>query len=180
MRTIMILIGAGLLLSFAGCSSTSLFPKNGSEILKSEAEFGVLTAQPDVYQGRAIRLAGRMVGVETTNQGTIVVAEWLPYPNNEYEGPDDSGMKPQGRFAVFYPGKLGAEGSLHGNKFLAIGKMEGKQAMGSLGGPSRNLPYMTARCLHVWKTGDAVIETTIPDVENTGYPVTEETYCSGT
>lgn len=177
MGNIMILFAVGLFMFLTGCTSTPPLP-NGSQALKSESEFGVLTAQPDVYQGRAIKLAGRMVGVETTAKGTIVTAEWLPYPKNEYDGPTDTVVGRKGRFAVFYPGKLEPEGSLNGNKFLVVGKMQGTQSMVSLGG-SQTLPYIKARCLHVWKTGNAEIGTQ-PDVENTGYPVREKTYCSST
>ena len=177
MPNVMILSAVSILVFFTGCSSTSFFPSNGSQALKSESEFGVLTAKPDVYQGRAIKLAGRMVGVEQTTGGTIVTAEWLPYPNVEYEGPAEMEMAQTRRFVLFYPGKLDAEGSLQGNKFLAIGKKEGTHSMISFGGTSRPLPYIKARCLHVWKTGDDEIEIQ-PDVENAGYPVLEETYCS--
>ena len=177
MRNILMVLAGGMVILSIGCASQTSFPTNGSQALKSESEFGKLTSQPDVFKGRAIRLAGRMVGVETTAEGTIVTAEWLPYPSNEYEGPTNTGLVNQGRFAVFYPGKLQSEGLLHGNKFLVIGKMEGTQSMMQVGGAFRPLPYIKARCLHIWKTGDADISTE-PDVENTGYPVAEKTYCS--
>ena len=179
MRNKMMVAAAGLFIFITGCSSKPLLPANGSQALKSDSEFGVLTAQPDVYQGRAIKLAGRMIGVEATAEGTIVRAQWLPYPNNDYEGPSEGNTVRRGEYAFFYPGKLDMDGSLHGNKFLVVGKMEGtKSMMTSVG--SRNLPYLKASCLHVWKTGDAQIEYHQPDVENTGYPVMEETYCSDT
>ena len=168
MPHVMILSAVAILIFFTGCSSKSSFPTKGSQALKSESEFGVLTAKPDVFQGRAIKLAGRMVGVETTAEGTIVTAEWMPYPDTEYEGPEGMGMESSKRFVLFYPGKLDPEGRLHGNKFLVVGKKEGA---------SQSLPLIKARCLHVWKTGDNEIEMQ-PDVENTGYPVMEETYCS--
>ena len=174
MRNIMILSTSLLLVIFSGCSSAPIFEGNGSQTLKSESEFGVLTAQPDVYQGRAVKLAGRIVGVESTTQGTIISAEWLPYPPVEYEGPNDTGRVRGEKFTIFYPGKLDAEGRLHGNKFLVVGKVGGPKARSS-----RGAPYVMAKCLHVWKTGDAAIEIQ-PDVEYPGYPVMEETYCSRT
>ena len=179
MRHFMILPTALLFLVLTGCASPPTFENNGSQALQSESEFGVMTAQPDVFQGRAVRMAGRIVGVESTDQGTMVTAEWLPYPQTEYEGPEDSGMVALDRFVFFYPGKLDSEGSLHGNKFLVIGKKEGVQSLVNFGGTYDEFPYISARCLHVWKTGDAAIETQ-PDVEFTGYPVAEQTYCSNT
>lgn len=176
--SIILALGASLTFSI-GCASQSLFPSNGSEALKSKAEFGVLTAQPDVFQGRAIKLAGRMIGVEDTAEGSIVRAEWLPYPNNEFEGPTEREVKNPGHFAFFYPGQLDWEGKLPGNKFLVVGVMEGTKPMFTTVGLSRNVPYLQARCLHVWKTGGSEIDYHQPNVD-LGYPVMKETYCSGT
>ena len=132
-----------------------------------------------MFQGRAIKLAGRMIGVEDTAEGTIVRAEWLPYPNNEFEGPTESGGINPDHFAFFYPGQLDREGRLPGNKFLVVGVMEGTKSMVTVVGLSRNIPYLNARCLHVWKTGGAEIEYHQPNVD-LGYPVMNETYCSET
>lgn len=165
MKIKMLLIGSGLILWLTGCASSPFFPTNG-QILKSEAEFGVLKAEPDVYKGN-VKLAARIVSVEPSTHGTLVLAEWLPYPQIEYEGPEDAGWVSKGLVAVFYPDKLDAEGSLYGNKFLAIGKM-------AEGTDSRSeLPLMTARCLHVWKTGYAGVGE--PDDE---YDISEERYCT--
>ena len=175
-----IILATGVLLTFSmGCASQSLFPSNGSEALKSKSDFGVLTAQPDVYQGRAIKLAGRMIGVEDTAEGSIVRAEWLPYPNNEFEGPTDKKPMKSNQFAFFYPGQLDWEGRLPGNKFLVVGVMEGTTSMVSAVGLSRKVPYLHARCLHVWKTGGTEIDYHQPNVD-LGYPVMKEMYCSGT
>ena len=172
MRNIMILSTSLLLIIFSGCASAPIFESNGSQTLKSESEFGRLTAQPDVYQGRAVKLAGRIVGVESTAEGTIVSAEWLPYPQVEYEGPRDMERVRGEKFTVFYPGKLDTEGRLHGNKFLVVGKVGDPKVKNS-----RRAPYVMAKCLHVWKTGDDAMETQI-DIE---YSVAmEETYCSNT
>ena len=177
-NNIILAVGTSLMFTM-GCASQSPFPTNGSEALKSKSEFGVLTAQPDVFQGRAIKLAGRMIGVEETAEGSIVRAEWLPYPNNEFEGPTERGGVSPGQFAFLYPGQLDWEGRLPGNKFLVVGVMEGTKTMVSTVGLSRNVPYLKARCLHVWKTGGSEIESHQPNVD-LGYPVMKETYCSDT
>ncbi|MCA9497866.1 MAG: Slp family lipoprotein [Nitrospira sp.] len=177
-NTIILAVGASLTFSM-GCASQSLFPSNGSEALKSKSEFGVLAAQPDAFQGRAIKLAGRMIGVEDTADGSIVRAEWLPYPNNEFEGPTERRGTNSNHFAFFYPGQLDWEGRLPGNKFLVVGVMEGTKPMVTEVGLSRNVPYLQARCLHVWKTGGMEIDYHQPNVD-LGYPVMKETYCSGT
>lgn len=166
---------AALFLFLSGCSSSSLFPMNGSQALKSESEFGVLTTQPDAFQGRAIKLAGRIVGVETTAEGTVVTAEWLPYPDVEYVGPTGTAAESSGLFVLFYPGQLDAEGKKYGNKFLVIGEKEQSQSIAAVRGTSSSLPHIAARCLHVWKTGNNEIET--ESYTEYFYPA-EETYCS--
>ena len=175
MRNIMILSAAALLIILTGCASQPLFPTNGSQALKSESEFGVLTAQPDVFQGQAIKLAGRIVGVETTVEGTMVTAEWLPYPDAEYAGPTEIAARSPGRFVIFYPGTLDPEGRMYGNKFLVLGKQGEFQAKSAFRSSSQSLPYIAARCLHVWKTGDNELEA--QEYSEYSYPV-EETYCS--
>ena len=174
MRNIMILSTSFLLVILAGCASAPIFEGNGSQALKSESEFGVLTAQPDVYQGRAVKLAGRIVGVESTNGGTLVSAEWLPYPDVEYVGPNEMERVRDRKFTIFYPGTLDAKGRQYGNKLLVVGKVGDPQSISS-----RGAPYVMAKCLHVWKTGNDAIEIQ-PDDEFIGYPVVEETYCSET
>ncbi|MDT7042861.1 Slp family lipoprotein [Candidatus Nitronereus thalassa] len=166
MKVKRLLIGCGLILWLTGCASSPFFPNNG-QVVKSETEFGVLKAEPDVYKGGTVKLAARIVSVEPSKQGTLVVAEWLPYPQSEYDGPEDIGWVSKGLVAVYYPDKLDAEGSLYGNKFLAIGKMVGVTDSQS------KLPYMTARCLHVWKTGAADIGDSADE-----YDISEERYCA--
>ena len=175
MRNTMILSTAMLLMFLLGCTRTSPFPMNGSQAIKSESDFGVLTAQPDVFQGRAIKLAGRIVGVEATAEGTIVTAEWLPYPDAEYLGPSGALTGTPGRFVLFYPGKLDPDGMTHGNKFLVVGEKEESERMTAFRESSQSLPYIAARCLHVWKTGDSEIDS--QEYSEYSYPV-EETYCS--
>ena len=173
MRNIGIPIVAALLLIVWGCSSPTQFPTNGNHALKAESDFGVLTAQPDAYRGQAMKFAGRIVSVESTDQGTLVLAEWLPYPNREYDGPEDEGVVTGKQFTVMYPGKLDADGSLYGNKFLAVGQIESGKSMRGSGDATTELPQMNARCLHVWKTGTSALEW----VDNE-YDIEEETYCS--
>ena len=174
-------IFAGVLVvifSLQGCSSIPMFPSNGSsEAVESTSEFGVLIAKPDAYTGRAIKMAGKIVGVERSGQSTVVFAEWLPYPALQFAGPDEPAPSNGRRFTVLYPGQVDAEGSLHGNKFLVIGDVKGTKSMITLEGISKEFPHIVARCLHVWKSGDDEIEQ-IPDFENTGYPVAQQTYCS--
>lgn len=174
----MLLAGTMLMLVAQGCAAVPTFPDNGAATLKDSNEFGVLAAKPDTYQGRAIRLAGRMVSVETNDQGTTIVAEWLPFPEAGQYGPAPVEKSEGERFTVHYPGKLDPMGSWHGNKFLVAGAMKGTRNMVTVDGRSKAVPFVDAWCLHVWKTGGSDLSDTAPDVEQTGFPPVQQTYCS--
>lgn len=161
-----------------GCAAGPTFPDNGAVTLKASNEFGVLSAKPDTYQGRAIRLAGRMVSVEATDEGTMIVAEWLPFPEPGQYGPAESRVRAGERFTLRYPGKLDPMGSWYGNKFIVAGAMKGTSDIITIDGLTKPVPHVEARCLHVWKTGDSELSDAAPDVEQTGFPPLEQTYCS--
>ncbi len=166
--TPMVALFAGLLFLAAGCASVATFPDNGSEAVSQASEFGVLQAKAETFKGKTMRLAGRMIRVRTEGADTVIVAEWLPFPEDPESGPDELLAQEDQLFTVRYPGSLGVLGALEGNKFLAIGRVEGMR---------NSLPSLVATCLWVWKTGPSPIQEE-PDVEFAGYPVLEETYCT--
>lgn len=168
---------AGCYLISQGCSSAPLFPNNSSDEVKKE-EFGVFVAQPDVYRGRAVKLAGRVVGVEYTEKGTLIVAEWLPYPKKGQYGPGGNEFTGKDRFTLLYPGVIDTWSSWQGNRFVMTGKIEGTQDLvASFTGASKSVPYMVARCIHVWEVGDNTWWEQ-PDTEPGGYPYLQHTYCA--
>ncbi len=179
MRCLKMLLPAALLVFVAqGCASGPTFPMNGATTFKASSEFGVLVAKPDTYQGRAIRLAGKIVSVEATDQGTMITAEWLPFPVPGQNGP---GPAPQGepqRFRLLYPGQLDPMGRWYGNLFVVAGAMKGTTNMITLAGLTRTMPFVEARCIHVWKTGDSELSDFAADVEQVGFPPLEQTYCT--
>ena len=170
---------AGLLLFLQqGCAGGPTFPENGGETLKGSTEFGVLSATPDTYMGRAVRLAGRMVSVEETDQGTMILAEWLPFPEPGQYGPAEAVPVKIRRFTLHYPGKIDPMGLWYGNKFIVTGAVTGTSPMVTADGATKTIPNIKARCLHVWKTGDSELSDSNPDVEQTGFPPLEQTYCT--
>ena len=173
-----VFLSLALLAFSGGCASTPSFPGVGGEALHSKTEFGVLTATPDVYQGRAIKLAGRIVGVETTEHGTLLLADWLPYPSDQSQGPVQVASNPLDQFELFFPGVIDDEGMVSGNQFLVIGKIAEPSTLTRRAKfTSSDLPHITAQCLQVWKTGSGDLDPA-PDVEFAGYPLTKQTYCS--
>ena len=66
-----------------GCSTPSFFPPEATRDVTA-LEFGVLEAKPDVFKGRVVQLAGRIVGVEQSADGILIRAQELPiHPHRE-------------------------------------------------------------------------------------------------
>lgn len=176
-RNISVVVFLPMLLA-QGCAGVQTFPDNGGTTLTASDEFGTLVAKPDLYQGRAVRLAGRIVGVETTDEGTTILAEWLPFPEPGQYGPAKAAKSEGERFTLHYPGKLDPKGTWYGNKFVVAGAMKGTTKITTVGGSSTSVPHIEARCLRVWKTGASDLSDAAPDVEQTGFPPVQQTYCS--
>ena len=176
-KTLLALTITGLYLFPQGCGSVPIFPNNASQEVNKE-QFGVLVAKPDVYRGQAVKLAGRVVGVKTTEKGTMILAEWLPLPEEGQYGPGSNQIAQQDRFSFLYPGAIDSWGTWKGNRFIVTGEIEGThEVISSLTGHSKSLPYMVARCIHVWEIGDNLWWDQ-PDTDPGGYPYLQKTYCA--
>lgn len=158
-----------------GCSTDPLFPHAVAGDVAQE--FGVLQAKTNVFKGRVVQLAGRIVGVEESVSGTIILAQELPMEKHPVFGPTETN-KPTSSFAVLYPGKLDANALWFGNKFIVVAVAQGQQML-AIDGIPRTEPYVVARCMHVWKTG-AYGSYEIEDFPHTTdgyYPLEHQSYC---
>ena len=142
----------GLALMMQACVSTSEFPENGSPSFTQSKEFGVLEAKPATYQGVAVRMAGRIVDViEQPNRETLIVADWLPYPEDSYVEPSEGQKVAEGknqRFVLLFPGKIGRGYEWKGNTFVTGAKVEGMKKVSG-----NQVPYLVGSCLRIWTTG---------------------------
>ena len=106
-------------LTATGCSTPSLFPPEAtSNVVPSE--FGVVQAQPDVFKGRVVQMAGRIVGVEESADGYLIRAQELPMQKHPAYGPAEGG-KVTPEFAIAYHGKLDPNAVWYGNKLVVVG-----------------------------------------------------------
>jgi outer membrane lipoprotein len=161
----------------AGCSTGPLFPPDTMSDVAS-SEFGVLQAKTDVFKGRVVQLAGRIVGVEESASGTIILAQELPVEKHPVFGPAETD-KPSSAFAILYPGKVDRNALWFGNKFIVVAVAQGQQTF-AIDGISHTEPYVVARCMHVWKTG-SYGSYGIEDFPHTAdgyYPLEHQTYCA--
>jgi len=151
-----------LSISLAACALPHVLPKS----LESEME----TTKDLVPVG------GRLV---TTQQqdGVLVVAEKLPLLHDDpSQGPDEKASA-DGWFMFFLKGDIEELGRKPGNKLVVVGKWEGTQ-VAEVRGLKKDLPYLVARCVHVWKTGRENISD-FPHLKDGYYPLPRQTYCAG-
>ncbi len=160
-----------------GCSTGPLFsPEITSDV--GSSKFGVVQAKTDVFKGRVVQLAGRIVGIEESASGTIILAQELPVENHPVFGPTETDM-PTSSFAILYPGKVDRNALWFGNKFIVVAVAQGQKTL-AIDGIPRTEPYVVARCMHVWKTG-AYGSYGIEDYPHTAdgyYPLEHQTYCA--
>lgn len=161
----------------AGCSTGSLFPPEVTRDM-ARPEFGVLEAKPDVFKGRVVQLAGRIIRTEETPNGTMLLVQELPVKKDPIYGPSETD-KPTSSFAMLYPGKVDEKALWFGNKLIAVVVAKGEKTI-AIDGIPREKPYVVARCMHVWKTGGygAYAVDDFPYVSAGYYPLEHQTYCS--
>lgn len=163
-------------LTAAGCSTPSLFPPDATSNLVP-SEFGVVQAQPDVFKGRVVQMAGRIVGVEESADGFLIRAQELPFQKHPAYGPAESG-KPTPEFAIAYHGKLDPNAVWFGNKLVVLAVAQGSQDI-TVDGAVRSEPFVVAKCMHVWKTGEygSYGIADFPHTTDGYYPLEHQTYC---
>lgn len=137
-------------------------------------------AEPDAYKGRAIQLAGSIVGSQKTEKGTLILVKKLPVAEHPVFGPVEVARQTGEKFTIFYPGKVDPAGLWFGNKLMVIAVADGNKAVTIPDGIPRVTPYVTARCMHVWKTGayGSYQISDFPYTPDQYYPLPQETYCA--
>ncbi len=169
-----VILVAGL--AAAGCSTPSLFPPDATSNLVP-SEFGVVQAQPDVFKGQVIQMAGRIVGVEESDNGFLIRAQELPMGKHPAYGPVENGTRTP-EFAIAYRGKLDPNAVWYGNKLIVLAVGQGAQDI-TVDGAVRSEPLVVAKCMHVWKTGEygSYGIADFPHTTDGYYPLEHQTYC---
>ena len=82
------LLWACLSIAFYGCAHHPTFPYPGVSVLQTTEDFEALRTDPLRFRKQDVQLAGRLIGVKETPEGIRFLAEWLPFPENTYAGPE--------------------------------------------------------------------------------------------
>ena len=179
MRELVMFISLCLLSLSAAQAAEPIFPQDAVPKVSSKSAFQKLFSGIEENKGRTIKLAGRMIGFEPSEEGTIIIAEWLPYPADLdlEDGPKDHDQDTGLRFALRYPGEThDPQFKWKGNEFILEGKIQGtKNIVMDLFGSAKSLMFVMAQCIHVWESGETE-EFDQPDVQFKG-PHIARTFC---
>jgi hypothetical protein len=150
-----------LTISLAACALPHVLPKS-------------LEAEMEVNKD-LVPVGGRIV-TTTQQDGVLVVVEKLPLLHDDpTQGPDDKAPA-EGWFMFSLKGNIEELGRKPGNKLVVVGKWEGTQ-VAEVGSLKRDVPYLVARCVHIYKTGREKISE-FPHLTDGYYPLPRETYCA--
>lgn len=152
---------------------------NGTKTVTTSPQFDEIANNPSSYVGQERKLAGAVVSMDQTDEGYIILAEWLPYPETQLEEGPKMGQSDRSRhFLIRFIGKREKEFyTTRGNIFLLEGTVEGtKRALVNVFGPRKDLLYVNAKCIRIWETGQDPDSSSQRDVE---YPPTRSrTLCA--
>ena len=164
------LLGALSLVS--GCGKPLIYPMDveGPQPVAVN-DFGDVDLLPDTFKGRAVMMAGRIVGAEPEGRGVMITAEWLPVPKQMRNGPSEAEASRDRRFVIHYPAGIDSPGLWNGNKFVAVGRIQQEPGISATARPN-----LEASCLHIWKTRQLSVNGVLDD-ERGRFPVPEQTYC---
>jgi starvation-inducible outer membrane lipoprotein len=165
--------GVVLLIALPACSEP-LFPAKALMGLDPKTQMSIFSPEADVYfKGDVTQVGGRVLAVSETHDGIVITAQELPL--KDLASPPNDSVKPLGVFVVLYQDTIDPQGLQRGNKFVMVGDVEGTQVV-SVETIRRPVPYLIARCLHVWKTSTYAISD-FPNLPS-GYSALEQaTYC---
>ena len=162
----------GMLVVSSGCqglpTTEPTFPKDDVRAVRTAAQFDALVQQAGRGERQPIKLAGRVVSVEVTDRGAVVLATWLPFPRHTSleSAPSDSPSAQGRKFVFLFPGTIrdpftpngvyDPAAGWEGNRFLVEGAIAGAKTMTvDAVGEEKPLLSVTARCVHVWETGQS-------------------------
>ncbi len=168
-----------VLIGMASCHHVPHFPENGLQPIRETEDFAQLVGSSDYPVGTRIRLAGRIVRTEEKPWGFLLLADWLPYPQDTFVGPIRPSPTTEARFFLRYVGPIDEDGRYRGNEFMAFGALLEPHEYFTAQGILRKVPFVKAECLHVWKTAGTPLEefANMDALDDRYPPPLEETYC---
>ncbi|MCC2644137.1 MAG: putative Outer rane lipoprotein Slp family [Nitrospira sp.] len=162
-------------LAATACWPIQRFPTDITEGADKNFDFTDWRSSPNAKTGQKVQLGGRIVQADLRNKELVIIATQLQIVEQPAYGPRDTGRR-SGEFAIFYAGTLDPKWLKAGNRLIVIGTTGEAKAV-VVDDVKRNLPSLTAQCVHIWNTGGKDIAE-FPYNAGGGYePLQEDTYC---
>jgi hypothetical protein len=195
-KLMLAMVTLGLLVVSQGCAPSTQqvepdFPKDQAPAVMSTMQLDKVIGEVGSLKGNLIKLAGRIRHVRETDQGAIVLADWLSYPSHFSieEGPPHTGPKTGRHFGFLFPGKksdpflkgpsFDSLMTWKGNKFVLEGKVEGTRTMAvDEFGDKQSLLFVETVCIHVWETGESDTITSTTGDDRYWLGTTARTFCA--
>jgi starvation-inducible outer membrane lipoprotein len=138
-------------------------------------DFSRWRALPNQALERKIQVGGSIIQSEKKDSAVTIVATQLPIVEHPAYGPKDTGKR-NGEFAVTFQGPIESRFLQRGNRLIVIGSTKAPSVV-LLDDLPRNLPTISAQCLHIWNTEGRDIAD-FPSF-GAGYEtLPEETFCT--
>lgn len=132
------------------CASPKLFPSEVTEGIDPNFDFSRWRMLPNQALERKIELGGSILQAERKDGSVTIVAKQLPIVEHPAYGPKDTG-KTGGEFATTFQGPIESQFLQRGNRVIVVGTTKAPSVV-PVDDLPRNLPTVSARCVHIWAT----------------------------
>ena len=165
--------GIFLACSLLACTQP-LFPPDVTQALNPAFQMDIFNPEAETYlKNHLVQVGGRILGVEKTDAGSVITVEALPL--NESRTMVVESAPSTGWFVLQYSHRLDPETLQPGNKLIVMGIFKGTQKFSTIN-VQKPVPFVMARCLHVWNTGRYAVSD-FPNLPAGYYALRHQTYC---
>ncbi len=151
-------VSTACLFAIVSCAPTTPFPPKVMERVSPTFDFNAWKESSPTNvggksdSGTTVELGGRIVQVNPSQKGMLIVADQLPIAKHPVYGPTDAGERSGTyEFALQYPDELPPGALRFGNRFVVVGTTQGRKSVVVDGAP-KSEPILVADCIHVWQT----------------------------
>ncbi|MGC4097333.1 MAG: alkaline phosphatase D family protein [Nitrospira sp.] len=151
-----------------------LFPPDVTKTLDPALQMNIFNPEAETsLKNHLVQVGGRILAAEETAEGSLITVEELPLAQSATTVVESAPST--GQFVLAYKQRIDAAALQRGNKLIVVGLLTGTQDV-SIAGARRSVPYLIARCMHVWKTGRYAISD-FPHLPGGYDALRHDTYC---
>jgi starvation-inducible outer membrane lipoprotein len=158
------------------CARIPLFSPKAMEGVDEYFDVGRWWRAPNQMVGRKVELGGQIIHAEIKNGETFLVVTHLPivdqlvYQSLEIHRPIE-------KYGIAYRATIDPKWLIAGNHVIVVGTTAPVRPI-SLNGPQQTLPFITAECLHLWKSAGTAPPTFPLSAAATFDRLEQATYCA--